>query len=674
MSVSATPDGFAFRLTARPDPIDFRDAMYEATLVEVPKRRPLSAYRAAGVPILDQGAEGACTGFGLATVAHYLLLSRRDIEDSDKIPVSPRMFYEMAKRYDEWPGADYSGSSARGAMKGWHKHGVCSEAAWPYTPAAEAVKGGNVLTAARAADAASRPLGAYYRVNHLDFVCLHSALAEVGALYATSQVHDGWRPENVQKDGSIPFMPDVIGGHAFAVVGYDEDGIWIQNSWGDGWGLGGFGRISYDDWLKNATDVWVARLGAPVRLTSPRATATTQWAPAQPSEGYTFQDIRPHIISLGNDGVLKTSGTYGTGPDDVAHIVEDEVRETLEGWGTKRLLLYAHGGLVPEQSMVQRVADYRTAMLDAEVYPLAFIWHTDFWTALTDTLKDAVRGIRPEGFLDSTKDFLLDRLDDAMEPIARGLTGKLVWDQMKQNAIAATEGDGGGALITLQHIRALKAAVPDMEIHLAGHSAGAIFLAPLAKALGEASIPISSLTLWAPACTLEVFRKYYLPLLDAHSIERFSLFTLTDRVERDDDCVNIYHKSLLYLVSDAFEATQRVPLLHPDGEPLLGMERYVRKDPDLRRLFGLDGNDPTRPRNGFEWILAPNPNPSGSPSASAARHHGDFDDDVPTLLATLARIVGAESEPSSLSVKRSAVSVAERRGQVDMLTRDRSKM
>lgn len=35
------------------------------------------------------------------------------------------MLYELARRYDEWPGEGYEGSSARGAMKGWVRHGVC---------------------------------------------------------------------------------------------------------------------------------------------------------------------------------------------------------------------------------------------------------------------------------------------------------------------------------------------------------------------------------------------------------------------------------------------------------------------------------------------------------------------------------------------------------------------
>jgi len=97
-------------LDARPDTPDFRDKLFEATLVEVPPVVPLSEYREWEVPILDQGREGACTGFGLATVANYLLRRRR--VEPDTIQVSPRMFYEMARRYDEWPGEEYSGSSA----------------------------------------------------------------------------------------------------------------------------------------------------------------------------------------------------------------------------------------------------------------------------------------------------------------------------------------------------------------------------------------------------------------------------------------------------------------------------------------------------------------------------------------------------------------------------------
>ena len=91
-------------LDARRDTLDFRDRMYQPSLVEVPTHIPLESYQAWQVPILDQGQEGACTGFGLATVANYLLRRRQVTPDAQA--VSPRMFYSMARRYDEWPGED----------------------------------------------------------------------------------------------------------------------------------------------------------------------------------------------------------------------------------------------------------------------------------------------------------------------------------------------------------------------------------------------------------------------------------------------------------------------------------------------------------------------------------------------------------------------------------------
>src|SRR3954469_11684584 len=79
------------RLDAKADTLDFRDRMYEPTLIEVPTERPLEDYLKARVPILDQGQEGACTGFGLATVIHYLLRTRKVVPDRGE--VSPWMLY-----------------------------------------------------------------------------------------------------------------------------------------------------------------------------------------------------------------------------------------------------------------------------------------------------------------------------------------------------------------------------------------------------------------------------------------------------------------------------------------------------------------------------------------------------------------------------------------------------
>lgn len=606
---------------ARPDTLDFRDSMYAATLVEVPMHVPLGDYLALGLPVLDQGSEGACTGFGLATVVNYLLRRRRVLPDAT--PVSPRMLYDLARRYDEWPGQDYSGSSARGAMKGWYKHGVCAASLYPYGR----TRGG--LTNVRAADALKRPLGAYLRVNHKDIVAMHAALAEVGILYASCNVHEGW--SEVGRDGVIEHSPNLLGGHAFALVSYDDQGFWLQNSWGEGWGRAGCARISYDDWLANGTDVWVARLGAPVilqRLES--AAAAHSSAAAQSNNSLSYADLRPHIISVGNDGQFKAGGDYGSTPEDLVHVFNDDIPRAMSGWATPRVLLYAHGGLVDQRSAVQRVADYRPALLENQIYPLAFIWRTDFWSTITNILQDATQRRRPEGILDAAKDFMLDRLDDALEPLARGLGGKLMWDQMKQNALAASVAKGAAVLVADQ-LQALAARTPGLQVHLVGHSAGSILLAPVIDLLTARGLKVTTCTLWAPACNVALFRQHYLPAMKSRKIGAFAMFHLSDKAERDDNCAHVYNKSLLYLVSDSFEEKARIPLFR-DGEPLLGMERWL--DASLRRDITQAGG---------ELISAPNDFPDGSPSASRSTEHGGFDDDAQTVAATFSRIIGAGS-------------------------------
>src|SRR5690606_11629173 len=230
---------------------------------------------------------------------------------------------------------------------------------------------------------------------------------------------------------------------------------------------------------------------------------------------------------------------------------------------------------------VQRVADYSQPLLDAKVFPLSFVWKSDIWTTIGNILQDAMARRRSEGFLDTAKDFMLDRLDDTIEPVARALSGKAAWDEMKENALGATVNKEGGARLTIAELMKLD----KLEIHVIGHSAGAIFLAPLVQLLttkgviadgplkGERGLggTIKSCSLWAPACTMELFEKTYLPAIDAGTLESFSLFTLTDPAEQDDHCANIYHKSLLYLVSNAFEAKARIPGVR-DGVPILGLE------------------------------------------------------------------------------------------------------
>jgi len=620
-------------LNARPDTVDFRDLMFTPTLAEVPQSVDLEDYRKLKVPILDQGREGACTGFGLATVVHYLLRARKRFPDA--VGVSPRMLYDMARRYDEWEGTSYSGSSCRGAMKGWQKHGVCSADAWPYVAGVSDTAPAEALTDDRAVDAVKRPLGAYFRVNHRDVVSMHTAIAEVGIVYVSCNVHAGW--DAIAADGHIVPDPKMLGGHAFAVVAYDEDGFWFQNSWGRDWGRNGFGHLRYDDWLDNATDAWVARLGVPIRLADTATASAAGFGTAFRSRAPAAHIVRPHIVSLDNDGVLKPGGTYGTARADIDEIFGNDMPRLMQGWSRKRLVLYAHGGLVGEEDAVGRVADYLPTMLKNEIYPLAFVWHSDYWSTITNILKDALQRRRPEGVWDGMKDFMLDRLDDMLEPVARALTGRKSWQEMKENATLATTGSDGGARYVAQKIAAMLQADPSIELHVVGHSAGSILHAPLVDQLiAVHQLKIASLTLWAPACRMDLFDAMYLPHL-GNAIHKLNLYTLTDKAEQDDHCARIYNKSLLYLVANAFE--------DDPGTPLLGMAKYIDRNAALKALIAAGKVD---------WIQTPTPEGTPARDASLACAHGAFDDDETTLVSTLTRILGKAPVSGSAAAKAAA--------------------
>ena len=617
------------------DPLDLRDLTYEGSLREL----PFAVDNRKQVPIiLNQGTEGACTGFGLAAVVNFLLYNRSDRSAIERKKLlnpengaSARMLYEMAKRYDEWEGENYSGSSIRGAMKGWLSHGVCSSQTWPYENDA------GRLNPERQFEALGRPLSSYLRVRHLHLNQMHSALNEVGILYGSASVHQGWY--EVDEAGKIPYRSDKIGGHAFAIVGYDEGGFWVKNSWGATWGKGGFCRISYDDWLENAYDCWVARLGVPTNSIALEGGSDRERVTAFdyiPHEAVVLSKIRPHFVNLGNDGRLSASGIYSNTADDVDDVIGGFKASAAASDSPARLILYAHGGLNNEKSSASRIASLLPYFVANGIYPVHFMWESGLGDSLTCIVEDAFRSRRFQGWGDGLKDKFYDLLDEAIELAARGL-GRSVWAQMKDNARRATADTGGGARYTAVRIRECFTELgAGAELHLVGHSAGCIFHAHLIPLLMELGLPIKTLTLFAPASTIELFKKNVLPHVGA-GIGRLTIFNLTDQTEQDDRVTSAYHKSLLYLVSEALESRR--------SAPLLGMQAYLnpkKKPAPIKKL----GKPVFSNERAVVYSLG---GPKKVKLASNSSSHGGFDNDGATLNSMLRIIRGSNKLPKEFS-------------------------
>ena len=408
-------------LNVRPDTPDIRDRYYEPALVQL---EPHIEHR--GGRILDQGTEGACTGFALTGVINLLNIKR-----GQAFEASPRMLYEMAQKHDEWPGEDYEGSSCRGAIRGWKNMGVCGDDEWEFI----ANQPGE-LTIERAMAARQNPLGAYYRLRP-NIVDYHAALNEVDAIFVSARVHSGWFNPKTDGDSLSIIQPDPepAGGHAFAIVGYNAIGFIVQNSWGEKWGTQGFAIWRYADWQANVSDGWVFRLGIP----TPTIFGLEARSTARRSKKLSFSNGRRNVRKIAghfahfDDGNYVTRGDYWTTAPDIQQTA-DRIKDNADWY--KHLLVYVHGGLNSPKASAHRIAALKDGFTRNRIYPFHIIMYD---TGLAEELKDVVlRALigaesRAEGFLDWVKDQIIERTDTLIEDAVR-LPVTPLWDEMKRGA------------------------------------------------------------------------------------------------------------------------------------------------------------------------------------------------------------------------------------------------
>ncbi len=639
------------------DPADLRDRMYMpppvGLLSEFPPQQDLTRflprYSKAGL-VLDQGQEGACTGFGLACVVNYLRW-RKVGNPARMESVSPRMLYNFARRYDEYEGEDYDGSSCRGALKGWFNHGVCMEADWPYAGALQPRYG----YAQRAGDTT---LGVYYRIERKSITDLQAAIQAVGAVYVSAFTHEGWsavaqRGAAPKRHADLPAIdfdgrPSETGGHSFALVGFNSRGFVIQNSWGTGWGFGGFAVLGYADWLANSMDAWVVAMGVPGvvegRVGSSGATEAGRASGADTTRWWSEEQAYRHSLVFGNDGRMKR------------YLTEDELSRTLlhqaaglpDQWfrsqpagQPKRLVIYAHGGLNSESAAITRARAMGRHFLGNGCYPLFLVWKTGLIESLTSIMADSFR--KQPGLAGGMGEWVAERSDLLLEKTVGRPFARPIWSEMKENAeLAFGSGRGGDLLVTaLQKLVATWG--EDLQIHVVGHSAGAILLGHLLTAVSARGLDahMASVHLYAPACTVQFANRHY--ATHAQLMQRLHLHVLSDRVERNDSVAAVYRKSLLYFVSNALEMDLRTPIL--------GLQNVFELD-----YAGWDGTSSTGDtlrawreavqtaglqQAGRIHVLDQDKVQTALPDKRIDAAHGSFDNDLEVMAHTLLGIINS---------------------------------
>jgi hypothetical protein len=323
--------------------------------------------------------------------------------------------------------------------------------------------------------------------------------------------------------------------------------------------------------------------------------------------------LRPHVINL-SDGRLSNAGRYKTTVGDVEEIFAHHLPQAMEAARKRgeplRIVVWAHGGLIDEESGLAIAHLQVDWWKQNYVYPIHFVWET----GLLDALKQLLSGARE---LDRVSRDLADHTTDPLvEAAARTVGAGKIWGAMKRTAERASQDDGGAHLVA-QRLKTFCDAHADVQLHAVGHSAGSIFHAHFLPMAIKAGVPcFETLQLLAPAMTTTLFKQRFLGAAGS-AYKQLRMYTMSRGYEQDDDVARVYRKSLLYLIYHALESDPRTDIL--------GLEISLRNDPDLMQFFGLSG-----PRNGHAALWSVSTDATG-PSATRSTTHGGFDNDRATM-------------------------------------------
>ncbi len=175
-------------------------------------------------PVLDQGREGACVGFGCTAeyaaspVRGPLLRDIAGVTQKTPTEVGNNLaqgIYRRAQQIDEWQGENYSGTSVLAGMKVGQERGWWSGYRWA-----------------------------------LNMAELRAAIEEGPVVIGIE-----WRSGMYRAPGGILAVSgEVVGGHCILITGYTPrhrklkvPAYRLRNSWSEDWGINGSAWIAADD-------------------------------------------------------------------------------------------------------------------------------------------------------------------------------------------------------------------------------------------------------------------------------------------------------------------------------------------------------------------------------------------------------------------------------------------
>lgn len=215
-------------------------------------------------PVRNQEWLGACTGFAFATAVDCLV--RRALKDglwlAPKLTPSPLWIYYHERVLEGREDVDCGATLTDGLTV--VAQGIADEREWPYDPAEMALR---PTVAVEFSARQRRAINGVHLAHDLDTICGMLAMGFPVVIGVAVYQQFMGAPQGIV---DIPEDDaELLGGHAICLVGYDRTArtFTFQNSWGEGWGMGGMGSIPFD---------YVANAGLCGELVTLRAIRTVE--------------------------------------------------------------------------------------------------------------------------------------------------------------------------------------------------------------------------------------------------------------------------------------------------------------------------------------------------------------------------------------------------------------
>lgn len=237
-----------------PDLPDQRDLSYLASGAVIGKLPKKVDLRNVCPPVYDQGKLGSCTANAIGGAFQYELIKQKA-----QSFMPSRLFIYYNERVIENTVNNDNGAMIRDGIKTVNKQGVCPEEMWPYNISEFAQKPQSGCYK----EALKHQVLSYHRVLR-DINQMKGCLSEGSPFVFGFSVYESFESPQVAQTGivNLPLKTEaLLGGHAVAAVGYDDDQkrFIVRNSWGDKWGQKGYFTMPFEYLLneKLSSDFWM---------------------------------------------------------------------------------------------------------------------------------------------------------------------------------------------------------------------------------------------------------------------------------------------------------------------------------------------------------------------------------------------------------------------------------